>query len=133
MASDGWDEVGALDYEELTVVVYQRPGFVRVALVDPEGEMDVSMAAGAREQFQRLLAEAERRAEPGRGPTPANEAQVLRDDYGRAVRVGRTQEGKPFISIKDGIHVVMAVFTADRLAELTEALDRAAMPGQVSG
>lgn len=56
--------------------------------------------------------------------------EVLRDDYGRKVRIGRTQEGEPFISITDGVTSVMAVLSGDRLAAVTEALDRAAMPGQ---
>jgi hypothetical protein len=59
------------------------------------------------------------------------EAAVLRDDYGRTVRAGRTQEGKPFVSVTDGLTSVMAVFSGG-LGELTELLDREAMPGQVT-
>lgn len=62
----------------------------------------------------------------------ASEAPVVHDDYGHPVRVGRTQEGKPFVSVKNGMTVVMAVFSGERLAEFTELVDRAAMPGQVS-
>lgn len=63
----------------------------------------------------------------------SSEPLALRDDYGRTVRVGRTQEDDPFISVTEGVTCVMAVLTGERLAAVTEALDRCAMPGQVSG
>ena len=59
-----------------------------------------------------------------------SEPLVLRDDYGSTVRIGRTQEDKPFISITGELTSVMAVLTGERLAKVTEALDRLAMPGQ---
>jgi hypothetical protein len=60
----------------------------------------------------------------------ASESPVLRDDYGRKVRVGRTQGGAFFVSITDGLRSVMAVLTGDRLDAFREAIDREAMPGQ---
>lgn len=60
----------------------------------------------------------------------ADGALVMRDSHGRTVRTGRTQEGKPFLSVKDGLSVVMAVFTEAGFGELREMLDRNAMPGR---
>lgn len=63
----------------------------------------------------------------------ATEALVLRDNYGSAVRTGRTQDDEPFISITNGLTCVMAVFSGEGFDALRELLDRAAMPGQVPG
>lgn len=62
MASD-WTEVGSIEYEnELALVVQQSRGFVRLVLVDPEGEMSVALATGALDQLRELL---DRAAMPG--------------------------------------------------------------------
>ena len=60
----------------------------------------------------------------------ASEAPVLRDDHGRRIHVGHTQDGAFCVSITDGLTSVMAVLSGERLAAFTEAVDRAAMPGQ---
>ena len=54
---------------------------------------------------------------------------VLSDDYGRKVRVGRTQDGKPFVSITDVMTSVMAVLSGE-LEAFTEAVVRLGVPGQ---
>lgn len=61
----------------------------------------------------------------------ASEAPVLRDDYGKRIHVGRTQDGTFCVSITEGVRAVMAVLSGERLTAFTEAVDRQGMPGQL--
>jgi hypothetical protein len=60
----------------------------------------------------------------------ASEPPSLRDDYGRKIHVGRTQDGEFCVSITEGLRSVMAVLSGERLEAFTEAVDRLGVPGQ---
>jgi len=53
------------------------------------------------------------------------EQPVLRDDYGRKIVVGRTQDGEFCVSITEGLRSIMAVLSGERLTAFLEAVDRA--------
>lgn len=52
----------------------------------------------------------------------ASEAPGLRDDYGRKLHVGRTQDGEFCVSITDGLRSVMAVLSGERLTAFRDAV-----------